>query len=465
MEEQSNKKTRNAVLMMSVSTAFITSFMGSALNLSTPNIAGEFGVSAAVVGWIVTAFTLTVAAFSTTMGKLADFKGRRKILISGLVIFTGVSFACMFSKNIQMLIIFRIIEGFGSAMIFATNFAILTSVYPPENRGKALGLGLAAVYTGLSAGPVIGGILNNAVGWRSIFIVACAGGLVALISAIRGVPKDSINAKVEVDKSGNILFVVGIIGILYGLTNLSVSKYAWIIFLAGVICFALFILIEVRKEKTGVEPLIRISMFTSDSVFALSNFASLLNYGATFAISYLMSIYLQVVMGYSSQIAGLILIFLPATQAIFSPFMGNLSDKVAAYKLATAGMTLCVVGLFMFSFVSVNTPLAYIIFILLIVGFGFALFASPNTSVILSRVSKKDYSIATAMNSTMRTIGQSFSMAVVTVIVGICLGNAELSTVGDASLASTERICFRVFTVICFFGILMSMKRGKKKHN
>ena len=165
-------------------------------------------------------------------------------------------------------------------------------------------------------------------------------------------------------------------------------------------------------------------------------------------------------MGYSSQIAGLILIFLPATQAVFSPFMGRLSDRVAAYKLASAGMALCVLGLFMFAFVSVTTPLVYVIVVLIMVGFGFALFASPNTNVILSRVDKSEYSIATSMNSTMRTIGQSFSMAIVTIIVGATLGSGTLNDAAPADLVRTERICFLVFTAICALGIFMSLKRG-----
>jgi multidrug resistance protein len=453
------RRKQNNVLRMAVVTSFITTFMGSALNLSIPDLESQFQVSGAMVGWIVTAFTLSVAAFSVPMGKIADARGRRKVLIIGISFFAVLSLACAFSVNIWMMLVLRVLQGLAAAMIFSTNNAILISVFPGSERGRVLGLSTAAVYLGLSLGPVIGGILNTRVGWQSIFIVSCGVALVSLCLAIKGAPQRPIATySVNFDTAGNILYIAMITAFLYGLTNLSISKYGWIIMCAGLAFAVAFVLVEKKSD----DPVIRISMFTGDAAFTLSNLAALLNYGATFAISYLVSIYLQIVMGYTSQTAGFILICMPAVQALFSPAMGKLSDRVAPYKLASAGMALCVAGLGLFALIETDTPLWYVIMALIIEGFGFALFSSPNTNAIMSCVGKNDYSVANSILATMRTVGHSSSMAIVTIVVGINLGSLGLDEAGPKVLVDTMHKCFYVFVVLCIIGVFMSLKRRKQ---
>lgn len=445
---------------MAVVTSFITTFMGSALNLSIPNLEMQFHVSGALVGWVVTAFTLSVAAFSVPMGKIADAKGRRKVLIIGISAFAIVSILCAFSTSIWMMLTLRVLQGVSASMIYATNNAILISVFPDSDRGRVLGLSTAAVYVGLSMGPVIGGILNARFGWQSIFIVTCGVSIVSLVLAIIGAPERPVaTLPVNFDLTGNVLYVAMITASLYGLTNLSISKYGWMILTGGILLGVIFVL----TEKKVADPVIRISMFSHDAAFTFSNLAALLNYGATYAISYLISIYLQIVMGYTSQTAGLILIFMPAVQAFFSPVMGKLSDRIQPYKLASAGMGLCVAGLVMFSMVSVNTPLWYVIMSLIVVGFGFSLFSSPNTNAIMSCVEKPDYSVANSILATMRTIGHSSSMAIVTIVVGMNLGTKGLTEAGPEVLVNTMHKCFHVFVILCIVGIFMSLKRRRVK--
>jgi len=454
-----DEKEQKATLRMTVVTAFITTFMGSALNLSIPTLETQFDVSAALIGWVVTAFTLAVAALSVPMGKIADAKGRRRILVTGIISFAVISFACAFAVNIWMMLTLRALQGIAASMIFATNNAILISVYPGSERGRVLGISTASVYVGLSVGPVVGGFLNGTLGWQSIFVLSGIIALIALVFASHGIPKtDKADGTASLDLGGNILFIAMVTAFLYGLTNLSVMRYGWLIMITGICLGVAFVAVE-RKAK---DPVIRVTMFSHDAVFTLSNLAALLNYGATFAISYLVSIYLQVVMGYSSRTAGLILIFMPVVQAAFSPVMGKLSDKVAPYKLASAGMGLCVLGLVLFSFLSVNTPLWYVIMTLLIVGFGFALFSSPNTNAIMGCVDRADYSVANSILATMRTVGHSSSMAIVTIVVGFTLGTTALADAAPDVLIGTMHKCFYIFIVLCVIGVFMSLKRRKE---
>lgn len=452
-------KQQKKILKVAVVTSFITTFMGSALNLSIPDLEEQFQVSGALIGWVVTAYTLAVAASCVPIGKIADVKGRRTIFLLGIGAFGITSVLCSFASNIWMMLLFRIMQGIASAMIFATNNAILINAYPAQERGRVIGVSTAAVYVGLSLGPVAGGILNGLFGFQSIFIVSALVALVAFILTARGVEKD--NATIEdghFDFAGNLFYVLFITATLYGLTNFTISNHGWIILAAGI----LFGLVFVEVEKRAGNPVIKVTMFSKDPAFTLSNLAALLNYGATFAISYLISIYLQVVLGYTSQVAGLILIAQPVMQAAFSPMMGKLSDKIAPYKLASLGMTICALGLVIFSMLNEATHIGTIVGTLMISGFGFALFSSPNTNAILSCVDKSEYSVANSILSTMRTYGHTSSMAVVTIVVGMNLGTTPLNEAEPQILIETMHRCFIVFIILCVIGVFMSMKRRKQ---
>lgn len=460
MENTLDIKQQKTILRVAMISSFLGTFMGSALNLSIPNLEAQFQVSAALIGWVITGYTVAVAAFSVPLGKLADAKGRRRILLAGIGGFSIVSLLCTVSSNIWMLLFFRILQGIFGAMFSATNVAILLSAYPGRERGRVLGLSVSSVYVGLSVGPVVGGYLNHAFNWQSIFIATAIIGFIALFMGIKGIPKHSeVTESGRIDVMGNILFIVSIAVTLYGLTNLSIMKYAWVILLCGIALGVTFFCVEAKAK----DPVIRVAMFSEDMAFTFSNLAALLNYGATFAISYLMSIYLQVVMGYPSQTAGLILIAQPIMQALFSPMMGKLSDRIAPYKLASGGMALCAMGLVLFYMVSVDTSLWFILTALVISGFGFAMFSSPNTNAVMSCVQPKDYAVANSILGTMRTVGHSSSMAVVTIVVGIVLGNTPLNGATPEELVKTMKIIFMIFIVLCVIGTFLSMKRSKVK--
>ena len=450
-------KKQRAVLLTVLITAFITPFMGSSMNLCVISIESEFHTSAAIVGWVITSFTMATVALSIPMGKIADVTGRKRILLTGISGYVILFFLILFSSNIWMVLIIRALQGAAAAMVFATNNAVLLDAFPDNVRGRMLGISVTSTYLGLSLGPVLGGILNHAFGWRAIFVVTFVIAVIAWISCFRGVENDKQKPKENnhFDLSGNLLFIVAVTVSLYALTNLSIQRFAWVLLLIGLGFGALF----VRRETRAADPMIRISMFTKDAAFTLSNIAALLNYGATFAITYLVSIYLQSIKGFSSQTAGLILLFMPLLQVIFSPVMGRLSDRIAPYKLATTGMAWNTVGLVFLMLIKADTPLFFICILLAYLGFGFALFSSPNTNAVLSCVSHHEYGIANAILSTMRTMGQTISMSVVTIIVGITMGTAALNEAAPETLLRTMHIAFFVFVILSIAGTFMSLKR------
>lgn len=457
------KKTteQKIVITVVVITAFITTFTGSALNLSIPDIGEQFGVSANFVGWLVTGYTLAVAAFSVPIGRVADITCRKTVLVTGLIIFVACCIAAVFAVSMVMLLVIRVIQGIGAAMIFSTNTAILVSSFPGHMRGRVLGYSIASTYVGLSAGPVVGGFLNHNLGWKSIFILTGVLGAAALITAYLKLPAErSENNGRSFDAKGNVLFVCFIVLMMYGLSELGSPGSGAVIIAAvtaslGVIAGIWFI----RHELKTDDPAVNVRLFKENIGYAFSNLSALLNYSATFAISYLISIYLQVVMGYSSQSAGIIMIFQPIIMAVLSPMMGRLSDKYSPFKMSSIGMGFCAIGAAIFIFIGEDTSLVMIIIALIVTGLGFSLFSSPNTNAVMSCVDKAEYGVASSILATMRSIGHTFSMVIVTIIVSIFMGNAPLSEADPEILVRVINTSFIVFTVICAGGVFISLKR------
>ncbi len=456
------KKEQKTIIFVVITTAFITTFTGSALNLSIPDMGHYFQVSASIVGWLVTAYMLTVAALSVPFGRIADLTCRKRILVIGILIFSLSSAAAVFGVSMWMLIALRITQGLGGAMIFSTNTAVLISAFPGEERGKILGYSIASTYVGLSAGPVVGGLLNHNLGWRSIFALTALIGFLVLVIAWKKLPKDNCdNKENEYDIWGNLLYIGMIVLTMYGLSDFRMKPLPIGLVAAGLLLGFLF----VRHERKTADPVIQVRIFKSNLAYSFSNIAALLNYGATFAISYLISIYLQVVMGYSSQTAGLILIVQPALMAVLSPYTGRLSDRISPFKLASLGMGLCSASLLIFAFIGLQTSLWVILAALVIAGVGFALFSSPNTNAVMACVEEKDYGVASSILATMRSIGHTSSMVIVTVIVSRYMGEKALADAEPELLIRTMHTAFLIFTAVCAVGVFISLKRktdGKK---
>lgn len=454
-----HSEIQKSTIFVAVITSFITSFIGSATNLSIPDMSADFQVGAAAIGWIVTAYMLPVAALAVPFGRIADIIGRKKIIVLGIIIFTIGSYASGAALSFQMMIATRVIQAVGAAMIFATNHAILISEFPGSERGRVLGYALAATYTGLSAGPVLGGIINYSLGWRTIFFLTGTAGIIVLFEAVRRLPdRKSTLEKAGFDKAGNFLYVMMILFTIFGLNKFAENRSALLLVAAGIVLGFVFVKRELKEDA----PLVDVRLFAGNMSYTLSNLAALLNYAATYAIGYLLSIYLQVVQGFSSQIAGIILIVQPLLMAIFSPYMGRLSDRISPYKLASAGMALCAISLGMLAFINIHTPVMFVIAVLCFAGCGFALFSSPNTNAVMSCVDKSSYGVASSVMSTMRNIGHAMSMVLITITVNFNLGDIALAQVDPEDLVSTMRIAYIIFTVICAAGIFCSMKRKNK---
>jgi len=437
--------------------SFLTPFMGSAVNLAIPSIGEQFNASAMQLSWVVASYILASAAFLVPFGRLADIVGRKKVFNTGITFFSLSSLLCGLATSVEMLIAFRVMQGIGSAMVFSTAMAILTSVFPPRERGKILGINVATVYVGLSLGPVLGGTLNHNLGWPSIFYFTVLIGLAVIIMSLTKLKGEWAGARGEsYDLTGAVLYSVGLVAFMYGISTVTTAAWAGLLVVGGLAILVIFI----RHEMKTKHPVLNLKLFSRNITFAFSNLAALINYSATFAVGFLLSLYLQVVMGYNSQLAGFILLSQPVLMAALSPFAGKLSDRVEPRVVSSWGMALSTLGLFIFVFLNGQTPIWLVLINLALLGVGFALFSSPNSNAIMGSVEKRFYGIASSPLGTMRLVGQAVSMAIATLILAMFVGNVELNQADVSMLTKSIKTAFAVFAVTCLAGIFASLARG-----
>jgi EmrB/QacA subfamily drug resistance transporter len=452
---------RRAALTIATVTSFMTPFMGSSINIALPAIEADFKMDALVLTWVATSYLLAAAVSLVPFGRLADIYGRKKIFSFGIVIFTVASFLCAVAFSSTTLIVFRIIQGIGSAMIFATGIAILTSVFPHRERGKVLGINVAAVYVGLSAGPFLGGFLTQHFSWRSVFLVNVPMGVIIIALLMWKLKEEWREAKGErFDLTGSIIYGLGIVGIMYGISLLPAIRGAWLI-LAGVVAIAVFAKWEMKTSS----PVFQMRFFTSNRVFTYSSLAALINYSATFAITFLLSLYLQHIKDLSPQNAGLLLVAQPIVMAAFSPLAGRLSDRIEPRIVASVGMALTTAALMLFITLNQSASLKSVVARLVLLGFGLALFSSPNTNAIMGSVEKKFYGIASGTVGTMRLLGMVISMGIATLVFALFLGRVQISPESHPAFLQSLKTAFLIFSVLCFAGIFASLVRGRLHAN
>jgi EmrB/QacA subfamily drug resistance transporter len=447
---------RWVALVAATLASFLTPFMDSAMNVALPVIGREFAMDAVLLSWVRMAYLLAAAMFLVPMGKIADISGRKKIFTYGTVVFT---FACLLiglSTSGSMLIVMRALQGIGSAMIYGTGVAMLTSVYPPQERGRVLGINVAAVYLGLSVGPFIGGFLTQSLGWRSIFFITVPLGLVVIGFVLWKLKGEWAEARGEsFDLKGSFIYALALVALMYGFSLLPGLLGGGLIG-AGIAGLGVFVLWELRVSI----PVLNVHLFSHNRPFAFSNLAALINYSATSAVAFLLSFYLQYIKALTAEQAGLVLIAQPIVQAAFSPLAGRLSDRIEPRIVASLGMAFTAIGLGLFVLVSATTPLWAIIACLLLLGFGFALFSSPNMNAIMGSVERQFYGIASGTLATMRLIGQMLSQGIATLLFALYIGRVQITPDSYPLFLNSAKTAFAIFAILCVGGIFASLTRG-----
>lgn len=458
MENIDEKSLKRSVLLVSAFAAFLVPFLSSAINLALPTIGKEFHADAISMGWVVSSFILSSAIFLLPFGRLGDIAGRKKIFTLGLFLFTLSTFLIIFSWNIVSLIAFRIIQGFSSAMIFGTSLAILSSVFKVGERGRAMGIYITATYFGLSSGPVIGGLLTQHLGWRSIFLFLVPFGIISLFLIMKKIKVEwAESAGEKFDWRGSVIYGISLSAFMFGFSKLP-STTGWICLGAGITMALVFF----SFEKTTAAPVLDVKLFLHNRVFAFSGLAALIHYSATSATGFFISLYLQYLKGMDARSAGLIMISQPIAMALLSPIAGRLSDKRNPGVIASIGMGLTATGLIMLCFLKEETPVYLVLILLTIMGIGFGLFSSPNSNAIMSSVEKKHLGTASGVVGTMRMIGQMFSMGIAMMLLALYIGKQAINPSTYPGLLTGMRMGFMIFSILCIIGIFASLARNAR---
>ena len=485
-------------LLVAALTSFLGPFMISSVNIALPTIQADLQLTAVQLSWVATAYLLAVAVVALPAGRIADIYGRKRVFAVGLTIYTVASTATACVYSAAWLLTCRVAQGVGSGLFITTGMAIVTSIFPPHKRGRAIGIYVAAVYVGLSVGPFVGGAMAQQFGWRSIFWLMLplgAGSLAVTFAYLRGEWAGTAGQRLDI--AGSLIYAIAILALVYGASKLPAElrsfahsamptisvgtgeTLSWpdavlsvirqgsliafsfhgtiltVIGLAGLVVFF-------RQQQRAAQPLFEVSLFTANRTFTFSSLAALLNYAATFAVTFLMSLYLQYLKGMSPRDAGTLLMIQPVVMAIFSPMVGRLSDRVEPRLLASAGMAVTVVGMLVFSQLHPGgNDLVGIGVNLLLLGFGFALFSSPNTSAIMGSVAREHYGIASGTVATMRLLGQMLSMTTATIVLTLLVGHKAISPANFDRFLLSVRVVFLISALFCTIGIFCSLARGR----
>ncbi|MBI0584347.1 MAG: MFS transporter [Methanomassiliicoccus sp.] len=466
-----DRRERRIVLAITSVGAMMGPLDSTIVSVSLPVISSDLGMDYAASVWIPTAYLLALASLLLTMGRLSDIRGRRNLFVLGFAIFVLGSLLCSISQNAGQIIAFRFLQGAGASIFMATSPAILTDAFPPQERGKALGINAMAVYIGLSLGPPLGGVLTAAFGWPSIFLVNVPIGLAVIALSLLYLKEPAREVRHRpFDVSGAIAFAVGLSALLVALT--LGDGLGWtspeLVAIAAVAAagFAAFLVIEHRR---GADAMLDLRLFTSNRLFALANLSTLLNYTAYFGVSFLLSFYMQRVLGLSLYLTGLVLLSMPLVMSFLSPIMGWASDRVGSRVLASGGMALVGIGLLLLSTIDAATSITTLVAYLLVLGVGMGMFSSPNTSAIMGCVPRSQLGVASGTVSTMRTVGQSLSLVIMGAVVASVVSSAVVSDIfsgaAGTSVAAEEfvsgmSLAFIVSAGIAFIGALTSLARG-----
>jgi EmrB/QacA subfamily drug resistance transporter len=448
---------KNYALIVTVIASFLTPFMGSSINIALPTIALEFKANAILLGWIPTVYLLSLAVFLVPFGRIADIYGRKRVFTYGIIIFTISSLVAGFSISTGMLLLLRVFQGLGAAMIFGNVAAIIASLFPPGERGRALGISVTGVFLGLFLGPVLGGFLTQNLGWRSIFFLNVVLGLLSTLAVLRLRGEWTEAQGEKFDLPGSLVLGMSLVSLMYGLSELP-TLHGFFLILGGLLGLVLFFSVESRMKS----PVLEVKLF-KNKIFTLHNLAAFINYCAGVPIVFVLSLYLQYIRALDPQSTGLLMAVQPVTMAIFSPLAGKLSDRAEPRLVASAGMAFTAMGLAFLAFLTQETSLFWIVSGLIILGLGFALFSSPNTNVIISSVNSRYYGVASATLSTMRVLGQMSGMGLAISTLAIFVGSASIQPDNYGRFLLSARISFALFSFMSLLGIIASLS-GKKEN-
>ena len=451
-------KYETYVIFISFITSFFAVFLSNGILIGVPAIAQEFVMNNVIQNWIPTIFFLVVAVFTVPAGQISGKFGVKKSLLAGILVYLAGSIGCALAFSTESFLIFRMMQGAGVAFLNVSAMAMVVQAVNPKNRGKALGFTVTGVYLATSLSPVICGFLVHNLGWRSMFYIVIPFLVLCIILMILKIPQEwKTYEKDKIDKIGSVLYGIGILAFIYGFTTL-ITTTGKILTVVGIILLIIFAMYELRQTS----PVFNMNLFKNKK-FTSSNIAALCSYLAIMVVTTILNYHFQYVRGWDAQMSGLILIITPILMAIIAPNSGKLSDRIHPQKLAAIGMGIATVALLILTFLTKDTPVYVVVLAMILQGCGMGLFSSPNMNAIMSSVPPKDAPTASASQATMRTIGQTMSLGLLTLVFAWIMGNLKLDPQYAAMIVHASQTICGICTVACILAVFASLVGIKSK--
>lgn len=446
------------VIFVAFITSFFAVFLSAGIVLGVPAIASEFGMNNVFQNWIITLNALVIAIFTLPAGQISGKYGVKKSLIAGVAIYLLASIGACLSFSTEIFFIFRVFQGIGIAFSNVSAMAMVVQAVRPQNRGKALGFTVTGVYLAGSLSPVFCGFLVHNFGWRAMFYFTIPFLALCIALMILKIPKEwKTYEGSKIDTPGYLIYGIGITLFIYGFTNLMNSLGAISVIL-GVILLIIFGFYELKIES----PAFNMNLF-KNMKFTSSNIAALCSYLAIASITTILNYHFQYVRGWNAQMSGLILIITPIIMALIAPNSGKLSDKIHPQKLAGIGMSIATITLIILIFLDASTPLYLLVIAMILQGIGMGLFTTPNTNAIMSSVPPNETPNASAAQSAMRTLGQTISMGLLTLVFAWVMGNLKLSSEYANLIVQSSQIICLICTILCIIAVFASLAGIRSK--
>lgn len=448
---------RYVILAIVLAGVFMGVLDGTVVSVAMPTMTSFFNVDVSQSQWIVTAYLATMTGMLLVFGRLSGHTGKARMFIWGFAIFTASSFLCGLSHDIVTLIIWRVVQGLGAAMVFSMSAAIIVSAFPEHERGKALGLMATTVALGGIVSPVLGGLIVEVCGWPCVFFINVPIGIVLITSAIVYLKLPEPEAKrLDIDWPGAFFLVVALTALMLLIGRLASPSPAMVLyFIAFVASSAMLVLWKHDR------PIIDLSIFRRRQ-FTLASLSTLIFFIALFMYTFTMPFYLEIVAGYSPAGVGLSLIVMPAMVAIVSPVSGWLYDRFAWRYHSAAGMlamALSLAGIAYFAYLKMPMPMLACFGAF---GLGSGVFQGPNTVEVMSGLPERQSGIASGVLATVRNLGMATGVSLASAILSYVIASAGAdiaSLLPAAALSGATAAVLLIAAALCGLGAICSWLR------
>lgn len=450
------KTSPRTILVVSSAASFVSTFSASSTNIALPGIDADLGLGSLALNWVVSAFVLTSAIMVMPTARIGDTLGRQRLFRLGMAIYAAGNLLAALAPLGFILLLGRVLSGIGSAFAFGTVTAVLVSAFPPERRGFILGVNVASTYLGLSIGPLLGGLVVQTLGWRMLFGSSATVGALVFFGALWALRQnDRQEHGGRIDLPGMALYGLGLFLLIWGLSLLP-----GLLGLCAAPAGLVLLLVFLWRQARVPHPVFPMGLFLKNRVFGFGNLAAMVNYSATFSVSYFMSIYLQVLRGLSPVQSGLILAVQTLVQALLSPLAGHLSDRISPRILSSTGLGISACSLAALVLLDQGTSLVLPVATLAVLGLGLALFSTPNNNSVLAAAGHRHVGTASTTIANMRIVGQILSMGMSLGLISAFVGNVPSSQMPPEPFLVALRLGFGLAGALNVFGMVISLARG-----